>query len=197
MKNGDDDECFKWCVTRTLNAVHDNPERITGSDMLKISNGEDIKELYKQFEFSNDMIFTEDDEKLFTEATICQISDKALEEDRVRDQSHLSGKFRGVAHNSCNINYKVPKFFPVYFHNLSEYDGHLLVNKLRNNTNEIIRCISNNEEQYISFSREVIVDEVTNKQGKQVIVKRELRFIDSFRLTPIQFRCFNQKPFQR
>jgi len=29
MKNEDDDECFKWCVTRVLNAVDDHPERIT------------------------------------------------------------------------------------------------------------------------------------------------------------------------
>jgi len=29
MKNEDDDECFKWCVTRALNAVHNNPERLT------------------------------------------------------------------------------------------------------------------------------------------------------------------------
>jgi len=33
-------------------------------------------------------------------------------------------------------------------------------------------------------SREVIVDEFTNEQGKQVAVKRELRFIDSFRFMP-------------
>ena len=30
MKNDDDDECFKWCVTRALNPVEANPERITG-----------------------------------------------------------------------------------------------------------------------------------------------------------------------
>jgi len=41
-----------------------------------------------------------------------------------------------------------------------------------------------NEEKCISFSREVIVDEFTNKHGKQVIVKQELRFNDSFRFMP-------------
>jgi len=145
---------------------------------------EDLKERYERFKFPEDMIFTEDDEKLFDETTLCHICNKDLGEDRVRDHCHISGKFRGAVHNSCNINYKVPKFFPVYFHNLSGYDGHLLIKKLRGNNNEKITCIPNNEEKYISFSREVIVDKYTNKQGKQVIVKRELRFIDSFRFMP-------------
>jgi len=144
----------------------------------------DIKEIYNRFKFPEDMIFTEDDEKLFDETTICHICNKDLGEDRVRDHCHISGKFRGAAHNSCNMNYKVPKFFPVYFHNLSGYDGHLLIKKLRGNNNEKISCIPNNEEKYISFSREVIADEFTNEQGKQVNVKRELQFIDSFRFTP-------------
>jgi len=72
----------------------------------------------------------------------------------------------------------------VYFHNLSGYDGHLFIKKLPGKDNEKLRCIPNNEEKYISFSREVIVDEYTNKQGKQVVVKRELRFVDSLRCMP-------------
>ena len=44
-----------------------------------------------------------------------------LVEDSVRDHSHLSGKFRGAAHEVCNLKYKVPKFFPVAFHNLPIY----------------------------------------------------------------------------
>jgi len=82
------------------------------------------------------------------------------------------------------------KFFPVYFHNLSGYDGHLFIKKLRGNYNEKIRCIPNNEEKYISFSREVIVDKLTNIQGKQVFVKRELRFIDSLRYMPWSSKSF-------
>ena len=40
-----------------------------------------------------------------------------LDKDRVRDHCHLSGKFRGAAHEACNLKYKVPKFFTVVFHN--------------------------------------------------------------------------------
>ena len=50
-----------------------------------------------------------------------------LGKDRVRDHCHLTGKFRSAAHEGCNQKYKIPKFFPVVFHNLSGYDSHLLL----------------------------------------------------------------------
>ncbi|XP_065664717.1 uncharacterized protein LOC136086350 [Hydra vulgaris] len=43
-----------------------------------------------------------------------------------------------------------------------------------------LSSISNNEEKYISFSREIKVDEYI-KEGKKFEVKRELRFLDSYR----------------
>ena len=49
------------------------------------------------------------------------VTSEGLGEDRVRDQRHLSGKFRCVAHEVCNLKYKDPTFFPVVFHNLSGY----------------------------------------------------------------------------
>ncbi|VVC41594.1 Ribonuclease H-like domain [Cinara cedri] len=39
---------------------------------------------------------------------------------KVRDHNHLTGKYRGAAHSICNLNYKVPRFIPLFFHNLSE-----------------------------------------------------------------------------
>ena len=43
-----------------------------------------------------------------------------------------------------------------------------------------INCIPNNEEKYISFSKDIVVGEYTNKNGKVVDVKQQLRFVDSF-----------------
>ena len=31
---------------------------------------------------------------------------------------------------ACNLSYRIPRFFPVYFHNLSGYDAHLFIKKL-------------------------------------------------------------------
>ena len=50
----------------------------------------------------------------------------------MRDHCHLSGKFRGAAHEVCNIKYKVPKCFPVVFHHLFGYDSHLFIKILGN-----------------------------------------------------------------
>ena len=98
----------------------------------------------------------------------------------MRYNCHLSGKCRGAAHKVCNLKYKVPTFFPVVFHNLSGYDSHLFTKTLGNSERDI-SCILNNEDNYISCTKQVIVDKFVNKDGKEVNVERELRFIDSLR----------------
>ena len=52
-----------------------------------------------------DMELTEE-ENNFTSAIHCHICDNMLGTDRVRDHCHLTGKFRGAAHNRCNLNFK-------------------------------------------------------------------------------------------
>ena len=65
------------------------------------------------------------------------------------------------------------------FHNLSGYDSHLFVKNL-GRTDGNIKCIPNNEEKYISFSKDIIVGEY-EKYGKKHEIKHEIRFIDSFK----------------
>ena len=113
-------------------------------------------------------------------STLYHICNEELGEDEVRDHCHLPGKFRGDAHEVYNLKYNVPKFFPVVFHNLSGCDSHLFIKTLGNSEGDI-SCIPNNEENYISFTKQVIVDKFINKEGKKVNVKCELRFIDSLR----------------
>ena len=117
---------------------------------------------------------------VYDNSTLCHICNKDLGEDRVRDHCHLSGKFGGVVHEVCNLKYKVPKFFPVVFHNLSDYDSHLFIKTLGNSEGDI-SCIPNNEENYNSFTKQVTVDKFVNREGEKANVKRELRFIDILR----------------
>ena len=74
--------------------------------------------------------------------------------DSVRDHDHMTGKYRGAAHNKCNFKLKLnPKTtpIPVIFHKLKGYDGHLLMQAMARVRGEI-KCIAKNTEKYISFS---------------------------------------------
>ena len=99
-------------------------------------------------------------------SNLYDICNEELGNDKVRDHYHLSGKFGGAAHEVFNLKYKVPKFFPVVFHNLSGYDRHLFIKALGNSEGDI-HCKSNNVEIYISFTKQVIVDKFVNKEGKR------------------------------
>ena len=74
-------------------------------------------------------------------------------------------KFRGAAHEVFNLKYKVPTFLPVVFHNLSGFDSHLFIKTLGKSEGDI-SCIPNNDENYISFMKQVIVDKFVNKEGR-------------------------------
>ncbi|XP_072033379.1 uncharacterized protein [Amphiura filiformis] len=146
---------------------------------------EDIRRIYRRFKLPQEMIPDQRERAIFAESSDCHICKKPLtprdEENRtVRDHCHFTGKFRGAAHNKCNLRYRKPKFFPVIFHNLAGYDAHLFVKNL-GKTEGKIDCIPNNEEKYISFTKQIVVDSFVNEEGKEVEVKRDLRFIDSFK----------------
>ena len=146
----------------------------------------DIKEIYNKFKIPKKMVMTPEDEIDYEKATHCHICEGKLKktddkkEKKVRDHCHLTGKFRGAAHNKCNLKFKIPKFYPVIFHNLSGYDSHLFIKNLGKSEGKI-DCIPCNEEKYISFTKEIIVDKFINEEKKEVEVKRKIRFIDSFK----------------
>ena len=142
---------------------------------------EDIKKIFQQFNFSKKMVISSQEQKDFLNAEFCWICQKNFKKDekKVRDHDHFTGKFRGAAHNKCNLQFKKPQFTPVIFHNLSGYDAHLFVKNLGVSEGNI-KCIPNNEEKYISFSKEIVVDS-WEKDGKTFDVKHEIRFLDSFK----------------
>ena len=141
----------------------------------------DIKRIQEKFDFSKKMIFSPKDKDDFEKARVCWICRKEFgESKKQRDHCHFTGKYRGAAHVKCNLQFKKPKFTPVIFHNLSGYDAHLFVKNL-GRTEGNIKCIPNNEEKYISFSKEIVVGEYKNKKGEKVEVKHEIRFLDSFK----------------
>ena len=132
------------------------------------------------------MIFTEEDRKQFNKASDCWICGEELGNDRVRDHCHFTGRYRGAAHNSCNLKYRKPKNISVFFHNLSGYDSHLFIKKLGTpDKKENIKCIPNNEEKYITFTKTIITGQYTNKKGEvkdktfDIVFKDSLKFMSS------------------
>ena len=141
---------------------------------------EDVKKIanIKQ----KDMVITEEEEKQFNMASNCWICGEELGNDRVRDHCHYTGRYRGAAHNKCNLNYSKPKSVPVFFHNLSGYDSHLFIRSLGSpNPKENIECIPNNEEKYITFTKNKIVGQYTNKKGEVKDKTFKIVFKDSFK----------------
>ena len=55
------------------------------------------------------------DNFVYDNSTLCHICNEELGEDKVRDHCHLSGKFRGAAHEVCNLNTRFPSFSQLYF----------------------------------------------------------------------------------
>ena len=145
---------------------------------------EDVKAIANIEE--KEMIFNEEDKKQFNKTSDCWICGEELVNDRVRDHCHFTGRYRGPAHNSCNLKYRKPKSISVFFHNLSGYDSHLFIKKLGSpNKKENIDCIPNNEEKYISFSKTIVTGQYTNKKGEvkdktfKIVFKDSLKFMSS------------------
>ena len=134
------------------------------------------KGIYNDFyKIPKTLHLTRSEQKLFEEATICHICNGELKNDRVRDHCHFTGRYRGAAHNKCNLNCRKPKVLPVIFHNLQGYDAHLFIKELAKLEGKL-DCIPSTEEKYITFNKKIKVDEIFGAD-----ITFEIRFIDSFK----------------
>ena len=111
----------------------------------------------------------------------CHIcGEKCTDKDvRIRDHCHITGKFRGSAHQECNLKLRIKPEdikIPFIFHNLLGYDSHFIMqqigeiakkhgytNKKGEKQDLNINAIPNNMEKYMAFT-----------------LGNQLTFIDSF-----------------
>ena len=119
--------------------------------------------------FNKPLEMTEENEIDFQKATKCHICDQQYTDKdiRVKDHCHITGKFRGSAHQDCNLKLRIKPAkikIPVLFHNLRGYDSHFIMQQIgeiakkhvyKNNRGEEchmnINCIPNNMEKYMAF----------------------------------------------
>ena len=126
---------------------------------------------------------TDEEKESYENQKICHIREKEFSTDNkdkkyhtVRDHCHYTVKYRGAAHNNCNLRYKIPKEIPVVFHNGSTYDYHFIIKQLARKFKGNFECTGENTEKYITFSVPIKKE---HHNGKPSI--NRLKFIDSCR----------------
>ena len=102
--------------------------------------------------FNKNLIMREEEGYLFQQSNNCWICEKIIndEDAKVKDHCQVTGKFRGAAHWSCNINFQLTKTIPLIFHNLKGYDSHLIFSVLHK-FDAKISVIPNGLEKYMAF----------------------------------------------
>ena len=164
-------------ITYTKTNSDDNVAEIFVNKLEEVT-----KSIYNDFyRKPKPLRLTKEEKILFSKEKFCHICKMELENDKVRDHCHFTGKYRGAAHNSCNLQCRKPMILPVIFHNLQGYDAHLFIKQLACLPGEL-NCIPSTEEKYISFSKKIKVSEYKSKRtGEMVSLNFEVRFIDSLK----------------
>ena len=123
------------------------------------------------------------EEKIYhNKQKICYICKKEFDisnkkHHKERDPCHYTGKYRGAAHNICNLRRKVPKEIPIVFHNGSTYDYHFVIKELVKEFEGNFDCLGENIEKYITFS----VPIKKKIENKNLEITYKIKFIDSYR----------------
>lgn len=161
-----------------------------------------VRWLRKLFEVTDELIatvhstnlpmepLTEQEEREFEEATECSICHQSfaqmdgpfMDQQRVPDHNHLTGRYRGPAHRICNLNFNyvggartlsaadraemgieasdLRKYarqtsrwrVPVFFHNMRGYDGHFIIQWLQDKGFKKIDVIAQNTEKFTAIT---------------------------------------------
>ena len=115
------------CIYRGENAVYKFMEKM-------LEEVEYCKDVIKKH-FNKPLVMTEDDEQHFRTMDGCHIcGEKYTDKDvRVGDHCHITGKFRGSAHQESNLKLRIKPEdikIPVTFHNLHGYDSHFIMQQI-------------------------------------------------------------------
>ena len=161
-----------------LNLEKDGYIKYFGEDCVEwfLNEMVEIKSYMKTY-FQNEFEINLDTIPENYDQTTCWLYEKGFkpkdvkENPVVKDHCHLTGKFRGLAQNSCNLNTRKAhtSFVPILFHNFSGYDCHLIFEKLINMATE--KNIKINENGISAKSSE---NYISVKIGC-------LKFLDSYR----------------
>lgn len=129
--------------------------------------------------FNKPLKMTNEDEENFQKADKCYICGKKyVDKDiRVRDHCHVTGKYRGSAHQDSNLNFQLTDKIPVIFHNLRGYDSHFIMQQIRQ-----IRAKNHKYKNKKGKEQQMNINAIPNNMEKYMafMLGNNLTFIDSF-----------------
>ena len=100
---------------------------------------------------NKELVMAKEDNEDFKNSTKCWICDSDYVDNvKVRDPCHITGKYRGSAHRDSNFNLRLNHKIPIVFHNLKQYDSHLIMQEL-GKFNFEINVITNRLKKYMNF----------------------------------------------
>jgi hypothetical protein len=146
-----------------LSSFYNNFKKYTGTSAKDTMNnfvktlldeGKKLNELFlERLKEFNKPQLNKDDLLKFVQSEKCHFCKKEFTEadKKVRDHCHITGEFRGAAHQSCNLNVRTSLKIPVFFHNGSGYDFKHFIRKLYK-IDRNIKIISQTEEKYFSIT---------------------------------------------
>ena len=169
-----DDKYSKYTrICRGENAVHKFMEKM-------LEEVEYCKAVIKKH-FNKPLVMTEVDEQHFKTMDGCHIcGEKYTDKDvRIRDHCYITGKFRGSAHEECNLKLRIKPEnlkIPIIFHNLCGYDSHFLIHQIGKIANKHGYTNKKGEKQYLN------INTIPNNMEKFMafMLNNHLTFIDSF-----------------
>jgi hypothetical protein len=88
---------------------------------------------------------------------------------KVRDHDHVTGNYRGAAHQSCNLKLRTQYKIPIFMHNFRGYDSHVIVTALgmfKGRPDRKLNIIGQGMESYLTLSL-----------GNHLVFKDSLQFM--------------------
>ena len=128
---------------------------------------------------------TKKEEKNHNKQEVCHICKKGFSTDdsNKKYHCHYPGKYRGAAHDICNLRYKIAKEIPAVFHYGSTYVYHFIIKELAEEFEGEFECLGENTEKYVIFSvpiKKEITKKDKNGNDKITKISYKINFIDSY-----------------
>jgi len=194
---------FCYYIVGPNNEKYKGPISYTGPDAAKIFYkmiSKDARDIYKLYNtYKNVPELSQEECETLAAQKYCCICKKAFEltDVKVTHHDHATTQIFGSAHAKCNLRVKCPTYLPVFLHNMSNYDGHLILKGFDATDVGDLKVIPSTEEKYISFSKCVTKLKPKKQEGltknekknKTKKVKRFwIRFVDSYRFLSLSLR---------